>query len=253
MKAVVFAAGVGTRLKPFTDYHPKALVEVGGKPVLERVMRKLVAAGADGIVVNIHHFPEQIRRFLADTDFGVPVEISDESALLLDTAGGLAKIARESAMMARLDPEEPVVVHNADILTDFPIAEMVEEHRRADADATVLVEPNRFSTRAFLFDDTGRLHGWHNSTTGQTKPAGLVTTGLVSAPFGGVHVLKRRTLDLIADAFGSEIAPLSITDWYLDDCRALHIHAYTPSAPYRWHDIGTPEKLAAARADRLLK
>lgn len=249
MKAVVFAAGVGTRLKPFTDFHPKALATVAGRPVLERVIRKLVDAGADGVVVNVHHFPDQIRQFLAANDFGVPVEVSDESALLLDTAGALAKMARESEILATAAPGETVVVHNADIVTDFPVAEMVETHARTGADATILVEPRRSSSRAFLFDSDSRLRGWHNAATGETRPQWLRPDGLLSAPFGGVHTLRRDTLDRIADYFQEDITPLGITPWYLDHCDILDIHAYTPSAPYRWHDIGTPEKLAAAEAD----
>lgn len=249
MKAVVFAAGIGTRLKPFTDSHPKALVPVCGTPAISLVLSRLVAAGASGIVVNVHHFSDQIRKYLADNDFGVPVEISDESKLLLDTAGALAKMARESTILADAAADEPVVVHNADIITDFSLQEMVGKHLFSGAAATILVEPRRQSTRAFLFDTDLRLRGWHNSTTGQTRPEWLSTKGLMSAPFGGVHVMRRDTLDHISADFPESISPLSITPWYLDHCDVLAIYGYTPTAPYRWHDIGTPEKLRAAEND----
>lgn len=250
MIGIVFAAGIGSRLKPFTDSHPKALVQVAGDAVLGHAIRRLAAAGAGGVVVNVHHFPEQIRSYLAERDFGVPVEISDETGRLLDTGGALAKMARESRLLAGLPAETPVAVQNADIITDFPLADMLEQHRRSGADATVLVDGARRSTRAFLFGDDGRLRGWHNSATGQTKPASLsIAGGLRPAPFGGAHILRRGLLDTIASRFEGEIEPFSITDWYLDNCGEFRILGYTPARPYRWHDVGTLEKLAAARLD----
>lgn len=249
MVGIVFAAGIGSRLKPFTDVHPKALVEVAGDAVLGHAIRRLVAAGAGGVVVNVHHFPQQIRAYLAEHDFGVPLEISDESDRLLDTGGALAKMARQSQLLGAVPASAPVAVQNADIITDFPLEAMLERHMASGADATLLVDSNRQSSRAFLFDAQGRLRGWRNSATGQTKPEGLDFNGLRAAPFGGVHVLRRGLLDDISAHAGSEIQPFSITDWYLDNCGIRRIIGYTPEQPYRWHDVGTPQKLAEARLD----
>ncbi len=249
MKAVVFAAGIGTRLKPFTDFHPKALATVRGIPLLGHVMLKLAAAGAEGIVVNVHHFPQQIRDYIASSDFGVPIEISDETGLLLDTAGGLAYIARNSHLLSCMASDDAVAVHNADILTDFPLQEMIARHIRSNADATVLVDACRPSTRVLLFDCDGRMRGWHNNTSGLTKPQGLTEEGLEKAAFGGVHIMKRSFLDRISADAGPVIRPYSITDYYIGHCGEAMIQRYTPPAPYRWHDIGTPEKLEAACND----
>ena len=190
MKGIVFAAGIGSRLKPFTDSHPKALAMIGERSLLEIVIDRMVSAGVDSIVVNAHHFAEQIFSFVRNRSFGVPVEISDESALLLDTAGAIAKIERDTSLLKNVPDNEPVLIHNSDILTDFPISEMLGQHVASQADATLLVDPQRKSTRGFLFDSSGRLCAWHNSTTGDTIPEGTDISTLNQAAFGGVHILR---------------------------------------------------------------
>lgn len=248
MIGIIFAAGIGTRLKPFTDRHPKALAPLGGVPALVRVARKLIDAGARGLIVNVHHFPGQIRECIAAQPFAHMVEISDESQLLLDTGGALAKIARESRLFRLTDDNEQVMVHNADICTDFDMADMCRAQASAASDATILVDPRRESTRHFLFGSDGRLCGWENTAKGITRPDGLDTAGLTAAAFGGVHVMPASTVRRIAATAPAPLGPFSITDWYIDHCRSEHIAAFTPAYPYRWHDIGTPEKLAAAQA-----
>ncbi len=245
-KAIVFAAGLGSRLKPFTDSHPKALVTVGGVPLLERVIRRLTAAGADGIVVNIHHFGSQIVDFLSSRQWGVAVTISDESSLLLDTAGGIAKIVREQPMIAGLEPSELIMVHNADIYTDVDLAEMAETAARGTADATLLVDPDRLSSRRLMWDSEDRLHGWINTVTGVKRPETLITDSLRPAAFGGIHVLRRSLLGKISEYVGTPLTSKSITDFYIDNCGTADIRGYMPSRPYVWHDVGTPEKLTAA-------
>lgn len=245
-KALVFAAGIGSRLKPFTDSHPKALVAVGGMPLLERVLRRLAAAGADGIVVNIHHFGNQIVGFLASRQWEVPIAVSDESALLLDTAGAMAKIVREQPMVAGLAPNDIVMVHNADIYTDVDLAEMAGKASRSIADALLLVDPQRQSSRRLMWDADRRLHGWMNTNTGEKRPETLVPEGLCPAAFGGIHVVRRSLLDKVSHYVGTPLAPASITDFYIDSCATADIRAHIPSRPYAWHDVGTPEKLAAA-------
>lgn len=245
MKAIVFAAGNGTRLKPFTDEHPKALAPVCGHPALGLVIGKLIAAGADGIVVNVHHFARQVVDFVESQNYGVPVEISDESSLLLDTGGAIAKIYRESRLMATLGAEEPVVVHNADILTDFPINSLTDA--LAGNAAAILVNPSRESSRKFLFDTDGILRGWENKRTAVIRPVGLTTEGLHEAAFGGVHAIYKATMRNISDYCG-DLCPFSITDYYIDVCGSCRIKGFTPDGDFRWFDIGTPEKLEAAQS-----
>ena len=249
MIAIIFAAGIGSRLKPFTDFHPKALAPLGGKPALVRVAEKLNNAGAEHIIVNVHHFPQQIVECLSALPFADKIEISDESSLLLDTGGALAKIARESDAFAAAQANEPIVVHNADIYTDFPILDMTSEFEKTGADATILVNSKRESTRHFLFNTDGCLCGWENTAKGLVKPMTLHnTSGLTAAAFGGVHVLSKKTIERISQRAPDTLTPFSITDWYIDNCIDTDIHAFMPVENYHWHDIGTPEKLAAAQA-----
>ena len=160
MKAMIFAAGLGTRLRPLTDHMPKALVPVAGKPMLERVILRLKEAGFNEITVNIHHFGEQIIDFLrAHDNFGTEIHISDERGMLLDTGGGIKK-ARPF-----LDGQEPFLVHNADILTDIDLAGLYRHHLESDAESTLLVSerktsrypPARLDKQVHRRGETGRL------------------------------------------------------------------------------------------------
>lgn len=248
MIAIIFAAGIGSRLRPFTDFHPKALAPLGGKPALVRVADKMIDAGARRIIVNVHHFPQQIIGCLASLPYADRIEISDESELLLDTGGALVKIARESETLAAVESHEPIVVHNADIYTDFPVGEMTAAFETSGADAAILVNPRRESTRHFLFSANGSLRGWENTAKGIVKPCNLGDTGaLTAAAFGGVHVLCRNTIETISKTTPEAPTPFSITDWYIDNCDKTDIRAFVPAHNYNWHDIGTPEKLEAAQ------
>lgn len=244
MNALVFAAGLGTRLRPWTLEHPKALVPLGGEPMLGRVLRKLAASGLfDRVVVNVHHFSAQVVEYLSATDFGIPLEVSDESDLLLDTGGGLVR-----AIGLLGGPGEPVLVHNADIFTDFPLAEMATAHTDTEADVTLLAA-RRASSRQLLFDATGRMKGWTNLRTGETLPAGLDPATLDPRAFGGVHILGPRAQQTLVDyarRLGPAPVPFGITPFYIASCGELDIRAFAPVAEYRWFDIGSPEKLADA-------
>jgi len=252
MKALVFAAGVGSRLKPFTDHHPKALARVGGVPMLQRTILKLRDAGIDHVVVNVHHFAEQIRDFLAENhNFGMNISVSDETGLLLDTGGGLLK-ARN---LLEPDADEPILLHNADILTDFPIGEMTERHESAHADVTLLINRRRSSRQLFFSSASGMLRGWENIKTGETRPEGFLPddAACTAYAFGGVHIIRptlfphlRKFADLHGEVF-------SIIPFYLSHVGDLAITGYVPSRPFMWHDIGTPEKRQAAEEDLLSK
>ena len=165
---MIFAAGLGTRLRPLTDNMPKALVPVAGKPMLERVVLRLKEAGFNDITVNIHHFGEQIIDFLrANGNFGANIHISDEREALLDTGGGIKK-ARPF-----LEGNEPFLVHNADILSETDLAALYRHHQESGAEATLLVS-ERQTSRYLLFDGQYRLHGWTNKSTGEVKPQGFL-------------------------------------------------------------------------------
>lgn len=247
MKGMIFAAGVGSRLRPFTDEHPKALAPVGGKPMLRRVIEKMREAGIGRIVVNVHHFPEQIRSYLEKNDnFGAEIIISDESDTLLDTGGGLLKAARY------LGGEEPILVHNADILTDFAISAMSVRHAEGSPLATLLAFP-RESSRQLYFDTEGNLRGWQNLKSGERKPAGFNpdVPGLSPLAFGGVHIVSPAIFPLLEEYAERNGEVFSITPFYLEIAERAVIKAFSPTSPFFWHDIGSPEKLAAA--ERALK
>ena len=241
MKAMIFAAGLGTRLRPLTNDRPKALVEVAGKPMLRRVIENLIAYNFTDITINVHHFGEKIIDFVAANDsFGVDIHISDERGMLLDTGGGILK-AREW-----LDGDEPFLVHNADILTDLDLRKFYEYHLGHGADATLLTA--RRSTACYLLCDAdSRLCGWVNKSTGDTLPAGFVYTPgeYQEMAFGGIHVISPSLFESLAE-YATE-PKFSIVPFYVAMCRKLKIMSYAPQG-YRWFDVGKPETLALASA-----
>ncbi len=239
---MIFAAGMGTRLRPLTDDRPKALVEVCGTPMLERVIVRMIEAGADEIVVNTHHLSPMIKSFLeVNDDFGITIHISDESNQLLDTGGGVLK-ARQW-----LDGNEPFLVHNADIMTDLDLKKMVKEHASTGADATLLVAP-RNTSRYLLFDDEMKMRGWENRKTGEAIPTNIDVASYQALAFGGIHVLSPSIFDYLEEWNGSgEIKKFSITPFYASSVGKIDIRGYNPPADsYRWLDIGKPETLAQA-------
>lgn len=240
MKAMIFAAGLGTRLRPLTNDRPKALVEIGGKTMLERVITKLDRAGFDDITINIHHFGEKIIDFLdRNGNFGLNIHISDERDMLLDTGGGILK-ARQW-----LDGDEPFLVHNADILTDVDLNSMYNSHIESGAMATVLVK-DRKTSRYLVFDNLMRLQGWINKTTGETRPHGFFPCeGTRELAFGGLHVISPSIFgELKKYSQGQPV--FSITPFYVDECRNLLINGFEQDEPYTWLDVGKPETLREA-------
>ena len=241
MKAMIFAAGVGSRLKPWTDSHPKALVELAGEPMLGRIIRKLKAIGVDEFVINVHHFADQIIRYLDEMrNFGVKIHISDESARLLDTGGGL-----RNAATYFMDYDGPFIIHNADIFTDVSIEEMCKYHILNGADSTLLVA-NRTTSRVFLFDKNMRLRGWLNQMTGELLPEKLNgAESFFRLAFGGVHIVSRKLFESLMEMEGEE--PFSITPFYIQNADRLKIMGFQPTATYNWVDVGRPETLERAR------
>lgn len=249
MKALIFAAGIGSRLKPFTDSHPKALAEVGGRPLLQHVIERLRdVAYIREMTVNVHHFPAQIRDFLkANDDFGVELHISDESECLLDTGGGLLR----AKSLIQPGPDEPILLHNADILTDFPVNEMIEYHRSSGNDVTLLAQQRSSSRVLYFHSNTLRLKGWQNLNNGKCLPAGFEPEGAdcLRLAFGGVHIVQPSIFPALEKYASAHSPVFSTIPFYLDNLNSLRIGAFVPTCTYRWFDIGSPEKLLAARSE----
>jgi N-acetyl-alpha-D-muramate 1-phosphate uridylyltransferase len=237
--AMIFAAGLGTRLGSMTQEMPKALVSVGGVPMLERVARRLVAAGADRLIVNTHHLAERIVDFVRRADgFGAEVLFSHEADAPLDTGGGLLHAA------ALFRGDAPFFVHNADILADLPLEELYETHLRRAPLATLAVM-QRETTRHLLFDDEG-LFGRTDDVRGVRSEARRARGRVHRLAFAGVHVVEPALLGMVAERGAFSIfAPYldlvergqRIDPFRIDDCL--------------WIDIGNPERLA--EANRMLE
>ena len=237
---MIFAAGLGTRLKPLTDHMPKALVPVAGKPMLEHVILKLIASGFDEIVINVHHFAEQIIDFLKEkNNFGIKIWISDETEELLDTGGGIKKA---SSLL-----NEPFLVHNADILSNVDLKALYDFHIASENDATLLVSPRK-TVRYLLFNQTNRLCGWINKDTLQTKPEGFIyqPDEQQEYAFGGIHIISPSLFKHMEGWTGK----FSIMDFYLQTCQKAKLGGYAKE-DLQLIDIGKPETLA--KAEEFLK
>ena len=236
MKAMIFAAGLGTRLKPLTDHMPKALVPVAGKPILEHVLRKLIASGCDEIVINVHHFADQIIDFVkANNNFGITIHISDETDMLLDTGGGIKKASSFF--------QEPFLIHNVDILSNIDLKSLYEYHLTSGNDATLLVSPRK-TVRYLLFDEGNRLCGWINKDTLQTKPEGFVYQPEVQKEyaFSGIHIVSPSLFNYMGDNWTGKFP---IMDFYLQTCQEAQLGGYAKE-DLQLIDIGKPETLAVA-------
>lgn len=236
MKAMIFAAGLGTRLKPLTDHMPKALVPVAGKPMLEHVIHKLIAAGCDEIVINVHHFADQIINFIkANNNFGITIHISDETDMLLDTGGGIKKASSFF--------QEPFLIHNVDILSNVDLKSLYECHLTSGNDATLLVSPRK-TVRYLLFDEENQLCGWVNKDTFQTKPEGFVYQPEVQKEyaFSGIHIVSPSLFNYMGENWTGKFP---IMDFYLQTCQEAKLGGYAKE-DLQLIDIGKPETLAVA-------
>lgn len=232
MKAMIFAAGLGTRLKPITDTIPKALVEINGKPLLFYAIQKLKNSGIESIIVNTHHFSEQIIEYINQNDFGIKIEISDESNELLNTGGGLKKAAHF------LNGTEPFLVYNVDVLSNIDLCEMIEYHNASKALVTLAVM-NRQTSRYFLFDNQNILCGWRNKKDGIER---LVrqSNELSECAFSGIQIINPKLLSLI-----NQEGAFSIVDVYLHLANDYIIKGYDHSDTL-WCDLGKHHELENA-------
>ena len=239
MKAMVFAAGLGTRLRPITDTLPKALVPVCGEPLLGHVLRKLQRSGYAEAVVNIHHFPQLIKDYLADKDFGLKLSVSDESGQLLETGGGILH-AKEL-----LQGGEPFLAHNVDIVSDVDLA-WFRAQMRPGALATLLVS-ERQTSRYLLFDGDMRLVGWTNVITGEVRSPypNLDPSACHRLAFSGIHNISPA----IFDAFNALKMPerFPIVDFYIKVCDRYPIYGAV-AKDLQLVDVGKFETLPQAEA-----
>ncbi|WP_319503559.1 nucleotidyltransferase family protein [uncultured Draconibacterium sp.] len=235
MQAMLFAAGLGTRLKNETADKPKALVEVGGKPLLQHAIEKLSAGGASRIVVNVHHFATQVIDFINSRNWGVPVFISDESDKLLETGGGL-KFASHL-----FSPDEPILIYNVDILSDINLQDVFAQHTQSSAIATLVVR-QRKTQRYFKFDSEHNLVGWINKKTGETKISRSENfQEATEMAFSGIHIVEPEIFD-----FMPEEDRFSIVQVYLELAKTKNIKGYFDSSEL-WMDVGKPVQLEEAR------
>ncbi len=239
MKAMIFAAGLGTRLRPLTDTMPKALVPLGGKTLLQYQIERLREAGICDIIINVHHFPEQIIDYLqANNNFGCNIAISDEREQLLETGGGLRKAQWFFA-------DEPFLVCNVDILSNIDLKALIRAHKAEDI-ATVVVSP-RETQRYLLFDEDLKMHGWTNIKTGEVRPAAFSvqpsTFSVQRLAFSGMQILSPRIfthMDVFPEKF-------SLIDLYVSLCQTETIRAFVPQ-DYRMMDVGKIDHLSEAEA-----
>jgi len=235
MKAIVFAAGLGTRLRPLTDNCPKALVELNGKPLLWHAINTLKKAGINDVVVNVHHHANQIKEYLAHNDLGAIIAISDESDLLLDTGGGLLFAKK------LLDGNEPFLAINVDIISSVDLTDVIKYHTTNDALATLVVR-NRKTSRLFLFDNKMKLSGWKNFDTGEEKIASENFYKSRPLAFSGIHVISPNIFPLI-----TETGKFSIVELYLRLAKTETIVGFEDLSDF-WLDLGKPNQLEIAEA-----
>lgn len=239
MQAFILAAGLGTRLKPLTNHIPKALVDVQGTPLLQIAIDNLVRQGVTKIVINIHHFANLVRDYLNSREWDVPIYVSDESKLLLDTGGGLKKA--ESLFRKN----EPILIHNVDILSHLNISLLEEKHTNSDSLATLVVS-KRETSRYLLFNKDDQLTGWRNKTTHETKWVRNPINLCRELAFDGIALIEPQLLNLLP----AINQPYSIIPAYLEIARNHRINYFELPAQ-DWIDVGKPETLSQAQQWKL--
>lgn len=240
MKALIFAAGLGTRLKEHTSSKPKALVTVADKPLLQHAIEKLIMHQISDITVNVYHFADQIISFLNDHPFpGVQIHLSDEREELLDTGGGLKKAA------CFLKGNEPILIYNVDVISNLDLTSLEHYHTASGALATLVVR-QRETSRYLMFDQQMQLTGWKNFSNGETKISreDLFTSSLPYA-FSGIQVVQPEIFYLIA-----EEGKFPIMDLYLRLAKVQKIHGFVDNSSL-WMDLGKPDQLV--RAEEILR
>ncbi|MGA3087835.1 MAG: nucleotidyltransferase family protein [Terriglobales bacterium] len=245
MKAMILAAGLGTRLRPLTDDRPKALVEINGRTMLELALSRLRSSGVSEVVINVYHFADRIVDYLkTNHNFGMRIAVSREETLL-DTGGGLKKAAaffRETP----LHPDEPFLLHNVDVLSTIDFARMAQWHSERQALATLAVQ-RRITSRYLLFDSNLQLCGRRSGSDGEPELVGLAAQSpqcVHALAFSGVHIISPRLLAMM-----TEEGTFSIIAPYLRlAAQGEKILAFRAD-PYYWRDLGKPDSVAQAALD----
>jgi MurNAc alpha-1-phosphate uridylyltransferase len=233
MKAMIFSAGLGTRFRPWTDKHPKALAIVNGQSLLQRNINYLQQQGIDDVIVNVHHFPDQIREAIdRNNGWGSTVAISDESGEVLETGGGLLK-ARDL-----FTPGEDFLTINVDILTNLDIRAMLAAHQQKEALVTLAVT-GRSTSRCFVFDKEQRLTAWRNVTSGQERRS-REGKDEVNKAYSGISIFNYRFFDLV-----SLQGKFSLVDAYLELAKDNVLIGFDHTGD-KWVDVGRPESVAVA-------
>ena len=238
MKAMILAAGLGTRLRPLTHDRPKALVEVGGRTLLEITLTRLRVFGVREVIINVHHFADMVVEFLrVHADFGMRVEISREDTLL-DTGGGLKKAAyfflKDSSAS-----DEPFILHNVDVISSIDLQRMMQFHAKNQALATLAVQ-DRETSRYLLFDEALQLCGRRSGRDGKVDLV-APSSPVEALAFSGIHVISPRLLTLM-----SEEGAFSVINVYLRLAAQGEKLLGFRADEYSWRDLGKPEQVAAA-------
>ena len=251
MRAMIFAAGLGTRLKPLTDTLPKALVPLAGKTLLEWQIERLKAAGITDIVVNVHHFPDMIINYLRENDnFGCRIQVSDERDMLLETGGGLRK-AKELLTSSPDSPiaSSPILICNVDILSNIDIPTLLNAYKPDEMGVVVVSE--RDTQRYLLFDEENRLCGWTNIATGEVKGEEAIRRlgheAMKKLAFSGMQVLNPRVFDSMDEVVKQKGDKFSLIDLYLSIAEKEILRAFIPEN-YRMMDVGKINQLSEAEA-----
>ena len=233
MKAIVFAAGLGTRLKPLTDHCPKALIKLNGQPLLWHSINFLKQSGIDEVVVNVHHFAGSIIDYLTKENFGITIHISDESDELLDTGGGLLK--------ARifLDDTKPFIACNVDIISSLDLKKAIEYHYLLDPLATLIVR-RRETSRYLMFDEKMTLSGWENLETGEKRISTMAFDQSNPWAFSGIQIISPAIFNLI-----TERGKFSITQLYIRLAENHKIIGFPDNSDF-WLDLGKPGQITSA-------
>ena len=234
MKAMILAAGFGTRLQPFTDAHPKALAIVSGKTILQRNIEYLASFGIQEIIVNVHHFASQIFDLIkAKNGFGSTISFSDERDEVLETGGGIKKAA-----WFFKEKDEPFVVMNVDVLTDMNLKKMIAQHKKEMPLATLAVS-SRNTSRYFLFDELDHLIGWKNEKTGEQRMS-RETNKYWQKAFSGIHIISPQIFSLMKLE-----GKFSMVDVYLELAKTHDITAFDHSNS-KFIDVGKPQSILKA-------
>ena len=249
---MIFAAGLGTRLKPLTDTLPKALVPLAGKTLLQWQIEQLKAASITDIVVNVHHFPDMIINYLKENDnFGCNIQVSDEREMLLETGGGLRKAEAllGSNIQEFRSSGEGILICNVDILSNIDIPTLLQSYNPAEMGLVVVSK--RDTQRYLLFNEENRLCGWTNIATGEVRPTSFASSpnSLMASrlAFSGMQVLNPRIFDCMDDIVEQKGEKFSLIDLYLNIAQKEILRAYIPEN-YRMMDVGKINQLSEAEA-----